>query len=57
MYIALITAITYASNLYVSSKHTISDICMETIGTPGVLNIPLFIPIKGVTFCLIEGKI
>lgn len=57
MYIALITAITYASNLYVSSKHTISDICMETIGTPGVLNIPLFIPIKGVTFCLIKGKI
>lgn len=50
MYIALITAIAYASrrilNLYVSRKHTISDVCMET-GAPGVLNIPLCYSHKG----------
>lgn len=44
MCIALITAIIYASrrnpNLYVFSKHTVSDVCVETTGTPDVLNMP-----------------
>lgn len=51
MCIALITAIIYASrrnpNLYVSSKRAISDVCMETIGTPDILNIPLCYSPKG----------
>lgn len=28
-------------NLYISSKHTVPDVCMKTTGTLGVLNIPL----------------
>lgn len=60
MYIALVAAITYASrknpNLYVSIKHTIWDVFMETIRTPGVLNIPLCYSLKGCNILSDRGE-
>lgn len=60
MYIALITVITYVSrknpNLCVSSKHTISDVFMENIGTPDVLNIPLCCSHKGCNILSDKGE-
>lgn len=60
MYIALVTAITYASrknpNRYVSCKHTISGVYMGITRTPDVLNIPLCCSHKGCNILSDRGE-
>lgn len=54
---AIIYASGRKSDLYISIKHTVTDVCMETTGTLDVLNMPLGMTEGKMVFMLLDGNL